>query len=128
MYGIFVNEDGAVKYAHEIVARRKPIETRTKNMLSALVGERVAIISTHRGRKPMIIGYADMTRYEFCPFTLLEMYRPLTLIPKGSFYDNLGTRDGIQGKWFYWFQNAEECEPYPLPDDAIRHGRSWCEF
>ena len=32
------------------------------------------------------------------------------------------------GKWFYHLANAEECTPYPLPENAVRHGRSWCEF
>ena len=64
-----------------------------------------------------------MTRYEFCPFCLFEMYRDLTLIPQGSAYDVKG-----KGKWFYWFENTEPCEPYPLPPSAVRHGRSWCEF
>ena len=92
-------------------------------MLSALVGERVAIIRTRRGKAPTIVGYADITRWEFCPWTLFEMYRDETLIPPGSKYDIRG-----KGKYFYLMANPETCEPYPLPKDAIRHGRSWCEF
>lgn len=123
MYGIFVNENGKVPYAQAIVQGYKPIETRSRNMLKQLVGERVAIIRTKRGKKPTIVGYADITRWEFCPCTLFEMYRDLTLIPPGSAYDIKG-----RGKYFYHMENAEECEPYELPQNAVRHGRSYAEF
>lgn len=123
MYGIFVNENGGVPYARAIAQGIKPIETRSRNMLKSLVGQRVAIIRTGRHKKPTIIGYADMVRWEFCPCTLWEMYRAETLVPVGSKYDCRG-----RGKYFYFFENAEKCEPYELPADAIRHGRSYAEF
>lgn len=127
MKGIFINEDG-VKYAELIVSGRKIIETRTRNMLKPVVGERVAIISTSRGRKPLVIGYANIQNYSFCPITLLDGWRDLTLIPKGDTYDKLGKRNGRQGKWFYEMFRPERCNPYPLPENVIRHGRSWCEW
>lgn len=123
MKAMFVNDDGPVKYATLIARGWKTIETRKKNMLRSLVGERVAIVRTGRGKVPEIIGYVDVVRYEFCPFCLFEMYRDLTCIPQGSKYDVSG-----RGKWFYHLANAETCDPYPLPADAVRHGRSWCEF
>ena len=123
MYGIFVNEDGGIHYAQAIVQGYKPIETRSRNMLSALVGERVAIIRTRKGKAPTVVGYADITRWEFCPCALFEMYRDLTLIPSGSKYDIKG-----KGKYFYHMANPETCKPYPLPGSAVRHGRSWCEW
>ena len=127
MKAMFVNEDG-VKYAQLIVSGKKLIETRTRNMLLPLVGERVAIVSTRKGHKPMVVGYANVQNYAFCPVTMLDMWRNETMIPKGDTYDNLGWRDGRQGKWFYELYNAEPCEPFPLPSSAVRHGRSWCEF
>lgn len=127
MKGMFVNEDTA-PYAQWIVSGQKLIETRTKNMLLPLVGERVAIISTRKGRKPVVVGYANVQNYSFCPVNLLDMWRRETMIPKGDTYDNLGTRNGKQGKWFYELYKAEPCNPFPLPSFAVRHGRSWCEF
>ena len=125
MKGIFVHQlsRNGVKYADAIVDGLKPIETRTRNMLGGLEGERVAIVRTMSGSVPTVIGYADLVRYEFCPYCLFEMYRNETLIPPGSRYDVSG-----RGKWFYHMANPERCEPYPLPSSAIRHGRSWCEF
>lgn len=121
MKGIFVNED-EVHYADAIVEAFKPVETRSRNMLSACVGERVAIISTKRNRKPMVVGYADMVGNIFLSAEWLNANRHLTMIPEGSKYDN------DKGKWGYWMSNAEKCDPYELPSSAIRHGRSWCEF
>lgn len=123
MYGIFVNSDGGIPYADAIVQGFKPVETRNRNTLKRLVGERVAVIRTRRNKAPTVVGYVDVVRDEFCPVTLFEMYRDETLIPPGSRYDVRG-----RGKWFYRLADAERCEPYPLPSDAVRHGRSWCEF
>ena len=120
--GIFVNNDG-VPYADAIVRGYKPIETRNRNMLRQLVGERVAVISTSRKRKPMVVGYVDIVGAEFCRADEFENYRDQTLIPPGSRFDA-----NRSGKWFYHLENAEEITPYPLPADALRHGISWCEF
>ena len=106
-----------------IVQRWKTIETRQKNMLSALVGERVAIVETGSRPGPMVIGYVDIVGSFFCSSTDFDKYRRETMIPAGSSFDCKGS-----GKWFYQLANAEPCEPFPLPSSAIRHGRSWCEF
>lgn len=123
MYGIFVNENGCIPYARAIAQGIKPIETRSRNMLKALVGQRVAIIRTRRGERPTIVGYAVIKDAEFHTAEALDYLRDLTLIPKGSKYDCTG-----RGKWCYIMGEAEECEPYELPSSAIRHGRSYAEF
>lgn len=121
MKGIFVNEDGGIRYAEAIVSGIKPVETRGKDMLRSCVGERVAIIRTRRGKNPVVLGYADIVRSERNGVFWMDAHRDLTLIPKGSKYDK-----GC--KWCYWIENPERCEPYQLPLSATRHGRSWCEF
>lgn len=123
MAGIFINENGCVRYADAIVKGIKTIETRNRNMLKSLVGKRVAIVRTKRGKLPMVVGYADIYDSFFCPANLYEKYRDQTLVPEGSAYDVHG-----KGKWFYIMTNAEKCDPFPLPTDAVRHGLSWCEY
>lgn len=123
MCGIFVNENGCVHYAQLIAEGIKTIETRNRNMLKSLVGKRVAIVKTRRGKLPMIVGYVDITGSWFCPINMYDQYRDQTLVPVGSSYDVHG-----KGKWFYYLENAEECFPFPLPEDAVRHGLSWCEY
>ena len=123
MKGIFVNENGGIRYAEAIVKGYKDIETRNRNMLSACVGDRVAVIRTRRGKNPVVIGYVDIVSSEFCPVDDFDSWFDHHLVPMESMYAPHG-----KGKWFYWLENPETCEAYPLPADAVRHGRSWCEF
>lgn len=126
MKGIFVNnEDGIVRYADAIVEGFKTVETRNRNMLSACVGERVCIIATRRGKKPVVIGSVLITcAYKMCGGWMNE-HRNLTLIPKYSKYDNNG-----EDKWCYFLADSVSfgTHSYPLPQNAVRHGRSWCEW
>lgn len=101
----------------------KTIETRNKNMLSECIGERVAVIRTRNGKNPIVIGYVDIIIATFCGKDEFPLHYDEHLIPPGSKYDVRG-----KGKWFYWLENPDTCKPYPLPKDAVRHGRSWCEF
>lgn len=121
MKGIFVNEDGGIHYATAIVSGLKTIETRSRNMLASLVGKRVAIVRTRRGQNPVVVGYADIVWAERNGEPWMHNHRHMTLIPEGSKYDT-GSR------WCYFLGRAERCEPYPLPANAVRHGRSWCEW
>lgn len=123
MYGIFVNADGSVDYADAIVSRKKKVETRKRNMLKPLYGKRVAIVKTKRNTKPTVVGYATITCMFHYPKEYLDNIRDHTLIPEGSRYDS-----DENGKWCYWMSWAEKCKPFLLPADAVRHGRSWCEF
>lgn len=122
---MFVNQlsHNGVPYADALVDKLKKAETRSKNMLSALVGERVYVVRTVRGKHPMVIGQVDVVRAWFCPSADFQKYNSVHLVPPGSAYDATD-----RGKWMYFVENAERCEPFPLPASAIRHGRSWCEF
>lgn len=122
MIGIFVNCDG-VDYADAIVNGRKCIETRSKDMLKDCVHKRVAIIRTKRGETPTIVGHAFITGKMFLSAEYLDKLRHITYIPAGSRHDCKG-----KGKWCYYMENRTGCYPYPLPANAVRHGRSWCEF
>lgn len=124
MYGIFVNERGCIPYPFLLVCGYKTIETRNKNMLSALVGKRVAVIRTGRGRTPTVIGYVTITGSTFCKAEDFDKYFNQHCVQPGSAYAPQNGR----GKWFYFCSDAETCDHFPLPKDAVRHGRSWCEF
>lgn len=129
MKGFFINEKrvrygwGYLTYPEAIMLGIKTIETRNRNMLRSLVGERVAVVSTKSGRKPLVVGTVYISDAMFISADLWDMYREDTLVPPGSKFDNKG-----KGKWGYILEDAQECEPYPLPDNAVRHGLSWCEF
>lgn len=123
MKGMFVNSNGCIPYAECIVAGAKTIETRNRNMLRQLVGERVAVVRTKRGKNPTIVGDVLILSGMFLTEREMEEVRDKTLIPPGSKYDCHG-----RGKWCYFLGDARKCEPYPLPADAVRHGISWVEF
>ena len=121
MKGMFINED-EYPYAQAIGMKRKLIETRSRDMLKKLVGERVAIIRTKHGEKPMVIGTVLMSLkwHEQYPWR----YQDLTLIRIGGKYDT-GWR------WMYVCEDAKMLDPekwFPLPENAVRHGRSWAEW
>lgn len=123
MKGIFVRETRrGVPYAYAITAGIKTIETRSRNMLRQLVGERVEIIRTGKG-PATIVGRATITGAFFCPLDQFDALRDQHLIPPGSCFDATG-----RGKWCYEMADAETCEPYPLPASALRHGMSWAEW
>lgn len=71
----------------------------------------------------MVVGYARIAKSSFCKAEDFQNYFSAHLVPPGSKFDARG-----RGKWFYYMADAAKCDPYPLPADAIRHGRSWCEF
>ena len=120
MKGFFCNDDIA-PFPWLIALGMKDVETRSKNMLSALVGERVAIVKTGRNSKPLVIGFVTITGAAYLDSEWLEENRNRTHIPAGSKFDT-GAR------WCYFLEDAETIRRYELPDNAIRHGRSWCEF
>ena len=122
MKGIFVNEN-ELPYAEMIVYGLKEAETRSRDMLKSLVGERVAIISTYRNLKPRIVGYATIYEKSFVSNETFHFFDKFHLVPEGSSYDSKG-----KGKWLYWMKDAVAITPHYLPDYAVYHGRSWCEF
>lgn len=123
MKGIFVHDYPDEDYAFSIVSGRKDIETRNKNMLGGLVGERVAVVRTLHGALPIVVGYVTIERAEWKSREWLDTHRQNTMIPPVSKFDCTGS-----GKYCYFLKDAVECRAYFLPADAVRHGRSWCEF
>ena len=122
--GFFVEDTKECPFAFLIAAGYKTIETRNRNMLSALVGERVAVIRTRKGKAPEIVGYVDVVSASFCTSEDFHKHERQHYVRVGSKYDCKGN-----GKWFYHLENPKFLwHPYPLPEWTVRHGRSWCEF
>lgn len=119
MKGIFINSS-EYPYAERVGAGFKTIETRSRNMLRHCVGDRVAIIRTGKG-VPLVIGHVTITNgVRSANFTAADFPEKTYVFPGSKYAGN---------HWFYFLQDAEMLSiPYPLPKDAVRHGRSWCEF
>ena len=100
-------------------------ETRTRNMLRALVGQRVLLAETRRGRRPLVrcscvIGdpVAVRSREEW------DRLRHLHYIPAGCRYD---WQPGTKVKYLYPITDIIPCDPF-TPPEGIRHGRVWMEY
>lgn len=120
MYGIYINCSRA-PFVSLILARVKSYETRPRDMLRALIGERVAIIETGRG-PATIKGYATITRAETVGYSNARARKAAQII--GTPYD---VRPGGK-KVFYSLTDVEAVAPYPVPADHVNHGRSYTEF
>jgi len=123
MHAIYVRSTRSIRYAIALVQGYKVMETRTRNVLKSLIGKRVAVIETGRG-KSMIVGYINIDKYEYIEKEQFDKMYMFHCVPAGSKYD---CKKG-SGKYCYWVSNPIPCEPYPVPENAVKHGRSWCEF
>lgn len=107
-----------------ILAGLKLYETRTRNTLQALVGQRVYLAETGRGR-PVVRASAVIT--EAFPVYSYNTYRKLrkaARITPGSKYD---WKRGTKIKWFYELSDVQPVDPF-IPPEGVRHGRVWMEL
>lgn len=119
---IFIN-CSSVPFLDRIIALRKPWETRTRNMLRALVGLRCYFAETGRGpamvRCSAVVGdpLVIRSRKEW------NQYRKACCIPARSDYD---WKPWTRAKYLYPLIDVVACNPF-RPQEGIRHGRTWME-
>ena len=109
-----------------IIKGLKLYETRNRNTLKRFIGKAIYLAETGKGKRPIvrccctitdIITITDKATY--------NSYRKLTRIKPGSCYDfNSDTKKKV----LYRLDNVQQCTPFPVPGNAIRHGRTWCEI
>lgn len=112
-------------FAQEILSGRKLYETRTRNMLGRFLGDRILIVETGNG-SPLVVGSAMID----CIISVRtrpawNRYRQDACIPVGSSYD---WQPDTKVKWLYRLKDVRKVDPFPLPQDARRHGRVWAEY
>lgn len=120
---LFIN-CSSVPFVQLIMNRTKVYETRSRNMLRSLVGKRVMIAATGKG-KPLVMcsamicnSFPVQSHYEW------EMFRDYTCVPVGSVYD---WTDKTKVKWLYELSDIRPVR-FPFhPEDGKRHGRVWME-
>ena len=103
---------------------RKTHETRTRNTLRALIGQRVFFAETGHGRRPLcrcsgVIGEPLVIRSR----EDWDRARSLHQIPPGSPYD---WQPGTKVKYLYPIIDVHPVPPF-TPPEGIRHGRVWME-
>lgn len=106
-----------------IMHRRKLDETRTRNMLRALIGQRVYLAETGNGRPlcrcTAVIGEPVPIRSR----KDWDRLRPRHRVPVGSQYD---WQPETTVKYLYPISDVWPCAPF-TPSEGIRHGRIWME-
>lgn len=116
--GIFINCSRCAFIAW-ILSGVKLYETRSRNVLRNLVGRRVFLIETGRGR-PMVTGSAIISGVSVVRFDDVKMRSRAKIT--GTEYDI--PLDGA--KYFYRLRDVRKLKkPFPLPDQRENHGRSW---
>ena len=107
-----------------IMSRLKLDETRTRNMLRAVVGQRVYLAETGKGqplcRCTAVIGEPVPIRSRAAWERLRSEHR----VPAGSQYD---WQPETTVKYLYPISDVRPCFPFTPPED-VRHGRVWMEF
>lgn len=104
----------------------KLYETRTRNTLWLFENQRVYLAETGRGvpviRCSAIIRAAVPVRSR----STWDALRPVTRVPAFSKYD---WTPSTTVKYLYKLDNVRPVPvPFPLPADAVRHGRVWAEY
>lgn len=122
-YAIYIN-DHCANFTGMILDGIKTYETRTRRTLHRLIGQRVAIIRTGKG-PAQIVGYATITGCIECHSAAeYDKYMEQCKLSGTPFEWNQDTTS----KYLYRIEYVERCEPYQVPTNVIKHGRTYVEF
>ena len=112
MKAININ-DKKYPFTEWILELLKSVETRETKSLHSLIGQRVGIIRTGRG-KAMLVGYADITGV--IEYDSKEAFRAdydRHMVQAGSMYD-IKTK-----KYGYILENVVRCDPVSVTSRGI---------
>lgn len=126
MKAIFINES-KVKFIELILNQEKLFETRNRDTLKGIfennnLYEYIALVSTGKG-KPIIKGYAYIRKGFSVKEPELNQIDSVLFIKNTPYECKPGKE-----KMLYSIEYPVKCEPYTIPENAVYHGRSWCEW
>lgn len=111
-------------FLDDIMSWRKTYETRSRNTLGALVGQRVLLAETGHGRPVVRCSAIIRCAVPVSDRKTWNAMRKATRVPRGSKYD---WKPGTRRKWLYMLDNVAYCIPFH-PEEGVRHGRTWMEY
>ena len=121
---VFINCSSA-PFMDDIITGRKVYETRSRDMLRGLVGRRVYLAETGKG-KPVIRCSAKITRaLRVILPDAWEQFRSATCVPVGTAYD---WKPDTYCKWLYELDHVQPVPSPFTPPEGVRHGRVWMEY
>ena len=107
-----------------IISGRKVYETRTRDMLRSLVGQRVFLAETGRHGRPVVRCSCVIDHSITCDRAGFRALRHLHLVPARSAYD---WKTSTKKKVLYRLTDVQPVAPF-TPPEGIRHGRVWMEY
>lgn len=109
----------------ELICRGwKPFETRSRNMLGGLVGERVILAESSRGQRLARCSAVIKSVREVRTREDWDALRPLHRVPAGNKYD---WKDDTKVKYLYELSRIRLLVPFRIPS-GTSHGRTWMEY
>lgn len=121
---VFINCD-LFPFVFWIAKHKKIFETRNRNTLKSLIGKRVYIAETRKGKRPVVRCAAILESVSIIDsFTEYDKLRNKTMIETGSAYD---WKPETKRKYLYKLSSVETVSAF-VPVDWIRHGFTWMEY
>lgn len=112
-------------FIRQIMAIQKLVETRTRNVLGKFHDMRVYLVESGKGQSMVVGSVCIGESYAVTEKRVWDSLRSITQVPEGSRYD---WKPFTRKKWLTPLLRPMMCEPWPLPKDAVRHGRTWVEI
>ena len=121
---VFINCD-LFPFVSWIAKRKKIFETRNRNTLKSLIGQRVYIAETGKCKRPVVRCIATLKSVSIIDnFAEYDKLRNKTMIETGSAYD---WKPETRRKYLYKLSSVETVSAF-IPADGIRHGFTWMEY
>ena len=120
---VFINCSSA-PFIDKIMNRSKVYETRSRNTLRNLVGKRVLLAETGKGKPLVRCSVVIRCGFPVESFHEWDMFRDYTQVSPSSPFEWSET---TKRKWLYELTDIRPVSPF-VPADGIRHGRTWMEY
>ena len=102
----------------------KRLETRSRNMLRSLVGQRVILAETQQGGYLAMYTAVIRSARPVRSYDEWDALRPLHRVPVGNPFD---WKEGDRVRWVYELSSLRRLRPFLVPEGR-RHGRTWMEY
>lgn len=120
---IWINSSSA-PFLNEIMTKAKTHETRTKNMLRQLIGQRVIFAESSHGQRLAMCTAIIRSIHEIRSAVEWATARGSHRVPIGNRYD---WKEDTSVKYMYELTDVQIITPFRVPD-GVRHGRVWMEY
>lgn len=102
----------------------KRLETRSRNMLRSLVGQRVILAETRQGGYLAMYTAVIRSARPVRSYDEWDALRSLHRVPVGNPFD---WKEGDRVRWVYELSGLRRLRPFLVPEGR-RHGRTWMEY